>query len=179
MSMVAGSVTIAATSGGRPNGDPTTRAGSGYALVLFDAMVAAKAAQSPPIPPPVPILDGYDVAKYGGGGPNAPGYAKDVVTVPKSGGGTQRMAGPVTADDQDQVNKGRNAYFQDLASTCTAIASVITYLLSNAVVNIGTMTVEVTSQKLGRVPSPNTTGTDIDPPFSPVNIPITGSGTLT
>jgi hypothetical protein len=116
MTMAVGSVAISLLTLGLPNGDATTRTGSGLALFLFDALVAAKAAQPTPVPPPPPALGGYD-ASFGGIGPFAPGYQQTV---------------PVTQANINQVNAGRNLYFQDLCGTCNALATLVTYLQTNA-----------------------------------------------
>ncbi len=151
MTLAAGSVAISALDG---SGGTTSRTGSGLALAMFDALVIAKAAQTTPVPPPAPTLHS--------------------TTAPYSAGR------PATTVDIANANHGRLLYFQDLAGTCNGIASLIPYIVANAVVSTGTLAAHVTIQQLGRTPSPVDPSGDepILSPVLPVDIPLTGAGSL-
>lgn len=62
------------------------------------------------------------------------------------------------------------------ARDATVVASaIITYLTANSVVSLSGAHAHVTSQQLGKT---TTAGNPIDAPASPVDVPITGGGTL-
>ena len=64
------------------------------------------------------------------------------------------------------------------ADLCTAFAALVPYITANAVINPGTLKAHVTTESLGNTPNPNNPATPIDPPASPVDVPLTGTGTV-
>lgn len=75
-------------------------------------------------------------------------------------------ARPVAQTDIDLMQAQRVRALQEAARRANAYASAtVTYFQANAVAR-------VTSESLGRLPASITTGTPIDAPSSPVNIPI-------
>ncbi|WP_438029028.1 hypothetical protein [Sorangium sp. So ce233] len=75
-------------------------------------------------------------------------------------------ARPATQDDVDLAQAGRLRALQEAARRANAYASaLVTYLKANA-------RARVTSESLGRTPSPNDPNTGIQPPVSPVDIPL-------
>lgn len=130
------------------SGDPV-RTGSGAAVALFDAISVAKLAANPL--PALPVLG--------------------ATTFPWS------VDHPVSATDVDAAKAGRLVFYKDIAATATGIAAFVTYITSNAVINVaGFVTAHVTSQRLGKTPNPNDPATAIDPPASAVDIPLAGTG---
>ena len=68
---------------------------------------------------------------------------------------------------------------QEIAAQANAVAILIPYIVANAQITNGTLVAHVTNQSLGLTPSPNNANTAIQPPASPVDIPLTGAGALT
>lgn len=77
-----------------------------------------------------------------------------------------------------------NAVLLTIAQSAVAIGTgiatgLVPYVTSNAsVVVAGTVTAHVTSESLGRTPNPNNPNTAIVAPSAPVDIPLTGIGSI-
>lgn len=56
---------------------------------------------------------------------------------------------------------------------------IVAHIVANAVVHAGTLAAHVTSESLGRTPSPNNPNTAIQAPSAAVDVPLTGAGTVT
>jgi hypothetical protein len=122
--------------------------GSGLALVLAQATIASALAELVALP----VV-----------GSTAPPY---------------RPERPATQTDVGHAIAARLLLFRDKARDANAIGpALVSYLIANAQVVMANVSAQVT-ESLGAVPSPNTPGTAITPPPSPVSLPLAGMGTL-
>jgi hypothetical protein len=78
------------------------------------------------------------------------------------------------------VPTGNIPWKQAVAPLCNAMGSgIVSYIQGNAVVDFSVSgNAHVTSQSLGRTPSPNNANTAIQAPSSPVDVPLTGTGSV-
>lgn len=118
--------------------------GTGYALGLAQQIVSARLAK-------LQARLGYALTPLPSAGSTSKPYS---------------AAAPATADAIDQLKNTLEAIYDDAEASANAHAYMVTYVTSNAVAH-------VTSQQLGKLPASITTGTPIDAPTSPVDIPIT------
>jgi hypothetical protein len=133
--------------------DATTGAagysGSGLALALAQAEVTARASQLPPVPTLGQTTDPYSAER------------------------------PATQTDIDTAVLVTQALYDEIEVRAVAYAiATIAYFVANASIAAGTLVAHVTTQQLGRTPNPNTADTPIVAPSAPVDIPLTGAGTI-
>jgi hypothetical protein len=129
--------------------DATTGAAgtaTGYAAIAYAYIVTYNAALLDPLGHPAPMPP--------------PAVTLGSTTAPYS------IARPADSTDVLLGNRGRMVLFQSWADTANFIAQLIVYMQANG-------TAHVTTEQLGRLPSPLTIGTVIDYPPLPVDIPIT------
>jgi hypothetical protein len=56
--------------------------------------------------------------------------------------------------------------------------AILTHIVNNAQVTLSGVAARVTSQSLGRTPNPNDVNTPIQAPSAPVDVPLTGTGSV-
>lgn len=86
---------------------------------------------------------------------------------------------PVTAGDKAIAVTFRQRVASNWAKFANGLAPMVTYIVGNAEVAPNSLAAHVTSQSLGRTPSPNNANVAIQAPTSPVDIPLTGAGAIT
>ena len=86
---------------------------------------------------------------------------------------------PVGQTDVDAAKKGRLLVLRELARRANAYASAtVAYFQANAQVNPGSLAAHVTNQRLGALPSAGVAGEPIAAPSVPVDVPLTGAGSI-
>ena len=89
--------------------------------------------------------------------------------------GAYRAERPASAEDIALIVAARVGLLRYHAKTCRIIAGLLPYIVAHAELSVGTLAAHVTTQSLGEAFS---LGAPIAPPASPVDIPLTGAGSL-
>lgn len=83
---------------------------------------------------------------------------------------------PATPDDVQIFREMRLSVAQRWASRARALAKgIVEYIQANAEVDLASAYAAVTTESLGRTPDPLLADTPIEPPSSPVHVPLTTS----
>lgn len=125
-----------------------------------------------------PTLTGMAGALYTG---MAAAFASDLPAVPVLGNTDPPFSAgrPVTAQDKANMVTSRRALANVWAKFANGLAPMVTYIVGNAVVTPNSLAAHVTTESLGRTPSPNNANVAIQSPTAPVDIPLTGAGAIT
>lgn len=123
--------------------------GSGMALAIYQGLASQKAGDMPDVPTAGQMSSPYSTSR------------------------------PATTDDVQTMRKIRLNVARAWASDATGIAAgVVSYIKEYARVDLAPAYARVSSEKLGRTPDPLAAGVSIDPPSSPVHVPLhTDDGT--
>ena len=162
MALVPGSVTADA------NGNVS---GTGFALTYFGALAAVT-------PIPDPVADGNAAANGVTPAIATPAY------LAATGKTLASMKADAYTTAYNSSAQSRISTINSLATQANLAASIVAYILANAQVTLSGATAKIASGGLfpvsaGTLPTTMTAGTPIGPPAADVNLPVTGSGTLT